>query len=89
MMSKMQLGEIAARNQKRPNEDVTTLLAEVHELRNGQIQVIRWIGRHVVPKLKKVRRYLLYLKPMPRRIPNARHCHREAGRGPRMAVAAA
>jgi hypothetical protein len=30
MMSKMQEAEIAARNRERPNEDLTTLLAEVH-----------------------------------------------------------
>lgn len=66
MMSKMQLAEIAARNQGRPNEDVTILLAEVHELRSRQTQAIRWIGRDVLPNLKEVWRYLLYRKPCPR-----------------------
>ncbi|MGB7723602.1 MAG: hypothetical protein WBL65_27125 [Bryobacteraceae bacterium] len=66
MISKIQLAEIAARNQERPNKDVTTLLAEVHELKSRQIQAIRWIGRDVLPNLREVRRYLLYRKPPPK-----------------------
>jgi hypothetical protein len=66
MMSKMQLVEIAARNQERPNEDVTTLLAEVYILKSRQMQIIRWIGGDVVPNLKEVWRYLLCRKPCPK-----------------------
>jgi hypothetical protein len=65
MMSKIQLVEIAARNQERPNEDVTALLAEIHELKSRQMQATRWIGGDVLPKLKTVWRYLLYRKPCP------------------------
>jgi len=65
MMSKNQLAEIAARNQERPNEAVTTMLAEIDELKSRQIQAIRWIGSDVVPNLKEVWRYLLYRKPCP------------------------
>jgi hypothetical protein len=30
------------------------------------MQSIRWIGRDVLPKLREVRRYLLYRKPCPK-----------------------
>jgi hypothetical protein len=66
MMSKIQLAAIQARNQERADEDVTTLLAEIHELKNRQIQAMRWIGSDVVPNLKEVWRYLLYRKPCPK-----------------------
>jgi hypothetical protein len=66
MMSKMQEPEIVARNQERPNEDVTTLLAEVHELKSRQMQAIGWIGRDVLPNLREVRRHLMYRKPCPK-----------------------
>jgi hypothetical protein len=63
MIGKNQLAEIEARNQERPNQDVTALLAEVHELKNRQMTFTSWIGRDVVPNLKEVWRYLLYRKP--------------------------
>jgi len=63
MMGKVRRAEIAARNQEQPNENVTALLAEVHELESRQVQAIRWIGGDVVPALKEVWRYLLYRKP--------------------------
>ena len=66
MMSQNQQAEIAARNQERPNEDVTALLAEVHELTNRQNTAMGWIYRDVVPNLKEVWRHLLYQKPCPR-----------------------
>jgi hypothetical protein len=66
MMSKTQVAEIVARNQERPNQDVTILLAEVHELKSRQMQAIRWIGSEVLPSLWEVRRSLLYVKPCPK-----------------------
>jgi hypothetical protein len=63
MMNKAQLAEIAARNQERPNEDVTALLAEVHELSSAISNFL--ISRDVLPKLWTVRRTLLYQKPTP------------------------
>lgn len=66
MLNKRLLAEMDARNQESPNEDVTALLAEVHELKRRQMQPIRWIGTGVVPKLKTVWRYLLYQKSCPK-----------------------
>jgi len=66
MMSEIQLAEIVARNQARPNEEVTLLLVEVHELKSRQMQAIRWIGGGVLPNLREVRRDLLYRKPCPK-----------------------
>jgi hypothetical protein len=66
MMTQNKLAEIAARNQERPNENVTALLAEVRELKNRSMTAISWIGRDVVPNLKDVRRYLLYREPCPK-----------------------
>ena len=64
-MNKAQLAEIAARNQERPNEDVTALLTEVQALRDRQMTFIRWAAEGVLPKLKAVWRVLLYQKPRP------------------------
>ena len=66
MMTQELLDEIATRNQDRPNEDVTALLAEVHKLKNRQITVLCWIGTDVVPDLKEVWRYLLYQRKVPK-----------------------
>ncbi len=66
MMTKAQLAQIAVRNEERANEDVTALLAEIHELRSRQAQAIRWIGGGILPNLKEVWRYLLYTKPCPK-----------------------
>jgi hypothetical protein len=65
MMNKAQLAEISARNQERPNEDVTVLLTEVQGLRDQQMTFIRWTAKDVMPKLKEVWRVLLYQKPCP------------------------